>query len=121
MNDDQWLTTTMNATQPQQDDAISIIHVPETERYELRDGDNTIGFAAYRKQADRLIFTETEVDDSYAGQGLGSRLAAFAVDDAAAAGQRIEPQCPFIADYLRKHHDYDALIDWPAAEAGAVS
>lgn len=102
-------------------DPFTIADVPESRRYELRDGHNVIGFAQYREHPDRRIFTHTVVDSAYEGRGLGSRLARFVLEDAVAKGKRIVPVCSFIAAYLRRHHEFDAQVDWPDAAADTAA
>ncbi len=94
-------------------DPFTILDRPEAGRYELRDGDTPIGFARYSDHGDSLVFTHTAIDDAYEGRGLGSRLARYVLTDAVARNKRIVPACPFIAAYLKRHHDYDAQVDWP--------
>jgi len=35
---------------------------PVSDRYEIRDGDRVLGFAAYHRHGDTVVFTHTEVD-----------------------------------------------------------
>jgi predicted GNAT family acetyltransferase len=94
-------------------DAVTaaVVHVPERRRYELRDGEQVIGAAHYRRRPGQVVFTHTVVDDAYEGQGLGSVLAREALTDVKASGLRIVPVCPFIAAYLRRHHELDDVVD----------
>ncbi|KLL96170.1 acetyltransferase [Rhodococcus sp. IITR03] len=97
---------------------ITVAHAPDRHRYELRDGDTVIGFTQYRTRTrtggdTRRVFAHTEVDPGYGGLGLAARLVEFALDDVAATGERIVPVCPYVAKYLRTHHNYDQLVDWP--------
>jgi uncharacterized protein len=80
-----------------------VVDVPEASRYELRLGGHLIGLAAYRRRNGRIAFTHTEVDESCAGRGFGSRLAAAALEDSRRQGLEIVPLCPFIAHYLERH------------------
>lgn len=105
-------------------DQFTIVKVPESGRYELRDGGTTIGFAEYRDRQARgahpaRLFTHTEVDGAYEGRGFGSRLARHVVDDTVREGRRVVPFCPFIGAWLRRHHEFDASVDWPDAAGGA--
>ena len=84
--------------------------MPEASRYELRLGGRLIGLAAYRRREGRIAFTHTEVDESCAGRGLGSRLAEVALADAAKENLGVVPLCPFIAHYIEKHPEYEQLI-----------
>jgi predicted GNAT family acetyltransferase len=82
----------------------------EQHRYEARVAGELAGFAAYRVQGDRVVFTHTEVDDAYEGQGVGSALARAALDAVRASGRSAVPQCPFIRSWIDKHPDYADLV-----------
>jgi uncharacterized protein len=87
-----------------------VVDVPEANRYELRLGGRLVGLAAYRRRDGRIAFTHTEVDESCAGRGFGSRLAAAALDDARRNGAAVVPLCPFIAHYIDRHPEYEELV-----------
>ena len=91
-----------------------VVDNPEQGRYELRLGERLVGFSAYVVRPARIVFTHTEVDGAYEGQGLGSKLARGALDDVRRRGLRVTPRCPFIAAYIRRHPDYEDLV----AESG---
>ena len=85
---------------------------PEEHRYEVRDEDGTVlGFSAYRRHDDVVVFTHTEVDDAAEGRGVGSALVEGALDDVRAAGLRIRPQCPFVKAYVDRHPEYADLVE----------
>lgn len=80
-------------------------------RYELRLGNEVAAKAEYREDAGAVTFTHTEVDQRYEGQGLGSKLAAFALDDVKSRGMKALPQCQFIAKYIARHEkEYGDLV-----------
>jgi predicted GNAT family acetyltransferase len=83
---------------------------PGANRFEVLLGDVVAGFSEYRKHADRIVFTHTEVDPAFAGKGIGSRLAAGALDDVRARGLKVTPICPFIAAYITRHPAYADLV-----------
>ena len=91
-------------------DDAEVVNVPEKNRYELRLDGHLIGLADYRRRNGRIALTHTEVDPSCEGRGLGGRLAAAALDDAAREGLEVAPLCPFIAYYIRKHPEYAKLV-----------
>ncbi|MFF2493954.1 GNAT family N-acetyltransferase [Agromyces sp. NPDC058064] len=92
---------------------VEITRLDERHRYQLVVDGARAGFAQYRLEPGRVVFTHTVIKPEYEGRGLGSRLAKFVLDDAVARGERIVPECPFIAAYLRRHDDYEASVDWP--------
>jgi predicted GNAT family acetyltransferase len=103
-------TVTAEGTQ----DTFTITHLAEKHRYELRDGENRIGVMTYRLPDDQHVdVLHTEVDDAYEGQGLASRLVAYAVADISAQGKRLIPHCPYVQAWLKKHPGYGDITDWP--------
>jgi predicted GNAT family acetyltransferase len=90
-----------------------VVRDDEKHRYELWAGDTLAGVSEYREHGDRTVFTHTEVDGAFGGRGLGTTLAAEAVEDAVRRGRVIVPLCPFIAGYLRKNPRFDEHVRWP--------
>ncbi|WP_169731061.1 GNAT family N-acetyltransferase [Lentzea kentuckyensis] len=79
-------------------------------RYEIHVDGALAGFLEYRTVGDVLALVHTEVDEAYAGQGLGAQLAKFALDDAQARDVKISPICPFVAKYIDKHPEYRVTV-----------
>ena len=78
-------------------------------RYEA-DIEGQKAFAVYQKDGDEITFTHTEVPSALEGQGVGSRLAQVALDDAKEQGLSVVPACPFIAAYIEEHPEYQELV-----------
>ena len=80
-------------------------------RYEAYVDGELAGEAYYERDDKRIVFTHTEVDDRFEGQGVGSALARFALDDVRAQGtHRVVPRCPFIKGWIDRHPDYQDLL-----------
>lgn len=79
-------------------------------RYEITVDGELAGFAEYRRDPGRIVFTHTEVDDAYTGQGVAGQLAAAALDSAREQSLRVRPECSYIAGYIRKHPEYVDLV-----------
>jgi predicted GNAT family acetyltransferase len=82
----------------------------EAARFEALVDGEVAGFATYRRREGSIALIHTEVDDAYEGEGLGSRLARFALDGAREAGLEVLPYCPFMASWIREHPDYVELV-----------
>ena len=91
-------------------DAI-VRHDESQQRYVLEAEGKELGMASYQDDGQRQIFTHTEVDPSLEGKGMGSKLVREALEDARQRGKRIVPVCEFVAAYVKKHHDWDDIID----------
>ena len=83
----------------------------DASRYEAYVGADLAGFAAYRPRGERIVFTHTEVDPAFEGQGIGSALARYALDDVRTRGLVAVPLCPFISAYLRRHPEYADIVE----------
>ena len=82
--------------------------VPDSQRYEIRDGGQVLGHAAYRRSEGQVTFTHTVVEAE--GAGIGSRLVRAALDDARARGERVVAQCSFVRGWIDRHPDYADLV-----------
>ena len=91
-------------------DELRVVDNPAERRYEALVGDRMAGIAEYRLAGNRVIFTHTETDPGFAGQGIASRLARGALDDVRARGLVMTPKCPFIAAYVQRHPAYQDLV-----------
>ena len=85
------------------------VHRRETD-YEITVDGAHAGLAAFEDRGDVLVFTHTEVDDAFEGQGIGGQLARAALDDVRARGLHVVPLCPFIKAWIEKHPDYQDLV-----------
>lgn len=89
---------------------IAVSDAPERERYEIRVEGELAGFATYKARPDQIAFKHTEIDDRFEGQGLASKLIAFALDDARGRGLAVLPFCPFVRAYVQRHREYAELV-----------
>ncbi len=82
----------------------------ESGRYAISVDGEPAGFTQYRDRPPGLAFVHTEIDDRFEGQGLGSHLISFALDDARSRGLSVLPFCPFVRSYIQRHPEYLDLV-----------
>lgn len=73
--------------------------------------DNELAKIEYVKQPGKIYLTHTEVPESLEGKGIGSTLVRQVLDDIQEKGLKLIPLCPFVAAYLKRHPEYQALIE----------
>ncbi|MFI0356702.1 GNAT family N-acetyltransferase [Actinomadura sp. 9N407] len=84
---------------------------PEASRYEIHVDGALAGFAEYTTRPGEVVFTHTEIDKAFGGQGVGGALARGALDEVRAkGGVNVVPQCSFIKSWIDKHPDYADLV-----------
>lgn len=98
---------------------IEVIDAAETQRYEARRDGALLGFAAYQRTAELTVFTHTEIDRAYEGQGVGGALVQAALDDVRERGLKVLAVCPFVEGWLRRHREY-ADLDYRAPKSSVT-
>ena len=80
-------------------------------RYTATVEGEVIGEAEFLLTTDLVVFTHTRIDPAFEGQGVGSTLVRWALEDARTRGYRIVPSCPFVRAYVERHaEEYADLV-----------
>lgn len=87
------------------------------QRFEIQLDDGAVAFADYRLMAGKVMFPHTVVPPHHEGQGIGSALAKASLDWARSEGLRVIPACSFYANYMRRHPEFQDLLDPGSAKA----
>ena len=92
-------------------DEFTIVHDESNSRYVLLRAGTRLGESVYDRPEPGVIeFLHTEVDPSLQEHGLGSRLAAGALDDVREnSSDRVVALCPFIRAFIQRHPEYADL------------
>jgi predicted GNAT family acetyltransferase len=89
---------------------MRVEHQPDAERYVLLDGEKMLGLLDYYVSGNTIHFTHSEIDPDRRNAGLGSQLVQETLDQVREqTGYRVDPACPFMADWLVEHPDYGEL------------
>jgi predicted GNAT family acetyltransferase len=88
---------------------VPVVNNEANQRFEVALGDKW-AFLDYRWDGDELALTHTEVPDGYRGQGVGSDLVAAALQYARRGEHKVNPECPFVAAFIRRNPEYTELI-----------
>jgi predicted GNAT family acetyltransferase len=88
----------------------TVSDAPDARRYEIREGEQLLGFADYDRRGDIVVFTHTEVDQDSGRSGLGSTLVRGALDDVRSKGGSVVAECSFVRGYIEKNPEYGDLV-----------
>lgn len=86
-----------------------VVDVPERSRYEIVSDGRVLGYAAYQRANQLIVFTHTEVEPELEGQGIGGMLVRGALDDVRKRGLPVLPICPFVHGWMARHPQYADL------------
>lgn len=78
--------------------------------YEVTVDGEPAGLLTYRIVDEQIALTHAVVYPEFGGKGVGTRLAAYALDDARKRGLAVLPDCPFISAYIEKHPEHVDLV-----------
>ena len=90
---------------------IELARDDENRRYAAVVDGKIAAFAEFIPAGDLVMFTHTESDSAFEGQGVASTLVRWALDDVRARGLLVVPLCPFVKGYIARHpDDYGDLV-----------
>jgi predicted GNAT family acetyltransferase len=87
----------------------TVRHEPESRRFVI-DTPSGLALIDYRIAGGVAVMPHTFVPPEQEGRGLGARLVRAALAFAREEGLRVDPRCPFVAAYFRRHPDEQDLL-----------
>jgi predicted GNAT family acetyltransferase len=89
---------------------LSVVRNDVEHRYEIHVDGELAGFVEIEDGAGATVLPHTEIDEKFAGRGLGTQLIRRALDDIRARGEKIVPLCPMVKKFIEKNDDYADLV-----------
>ncbi len=90
----------------------AVVDNSAAQRYEM-DVDGKSAFITYRRSSGVVTLLHAEVPPELSRHGIGSELANGALELARTQGLKVVPRCSFIANYIRKHTEFQDLLAEP--------
>ncbi|MEU8245306.1 GNAT family N-acetyltransferase [Nonomuraea sp. NPDC048916] len=90
---------------------IEVVDNSAESRFEVLVDGKVAGFADYVLLPTKIIFSHTEVQPEFEGQGLGSKLIKHALDASRDTGLTVVPRCPYVARLIERNPRYQDLLD----------
>ena len=90
-------------------DRLEVVNNAAARRFEVQVG-GYLAVIDYILKEKLIIYTHTGVPDAIGHQGIASKMARAALDYAAANDLKVIPQCPFVAAYIKRHPEYQSLV-----------
>ena len=83
----------------------------ESYRFSISVNGQKVGFVEFADRDGQRVFTHTEVLDEFGGRGLATILVDDALTESRDAGLRIVAVCPLVVAFVKKHHEFDDVVD----------
>ncbi|MBV9962763.1 MAG: N-acetyltransferase [Parafilimonas sp.] len=89
---------------------INITNNEQQQQFEVKK-DNQLAILVYRFHKNDIALMHTEVPKALEGKGIASALAKHAFEWAKEHNKKVMVYCPFVAVYLKRHPEYNKLVD----------
>jgi uncharacterized protein len=89
---------------------ISVTNNTQQQQFEVNIDDH-LAVLVYRLHQNDIAFMHTQVPAELENKGIASALAKFAFEWAKEHNKKVMVYCSFAASYLKKHPEYDSLVD----------
>ena len=96
-------------------DEVNVVHNPDAFRFEVRI-DDYLARLDYRMAEESIIFSHTGTPPALQGQGIAGKLVRAGLAYARENKLKVVPQCTYVAAYIRKHPEYQPLLQEDAKE-----
>ena len=93
-------------------DAHKVMHLPAEGRFEARLDGHRGELRYVRREVEGrsvMVIPSVVVDRAIEGRGVAGALTRAALEWAGAEGLRIEPVCPYVDAWMRRHPEFNGL------------
>lgn len=90
---------------------LSVVDVPDANRFELRLDGVRVGLADYSLRDDVLTIPHVETDPQHRGKNFAARLMKGVLDDVRERKLTVRPLCPYAGAYMERHPDTLDLVE----------
>ena len=94
---------------------IPVTNNEKQQRFEVHT-EGEVAVLEYRFHKGSLALMHTLVPGPLEGKGIASALAHHALEWAKTSGKKVLVYCPFVAAYLKRHPEYNELVEQPYQE-----
>lgn len=99
----------------------TVIDNKEKHRFELRVGEDLVGFSDYEQRIDQLSLVHVEVNPEMQGTGLAGKLMQGSIDLIRAEGDKmVVPVCSYAVMWMKRHTETHDLLAIDIDEAVAA-
>lgn len=92
------------------EDNIVVVNNKELMRFEVN-LNGEFAFIEYKWYKGDIAFMHSVVPESFAGKGIGTKLARAGIEYANAENVKIMLYCPFVSKFVKEHEEYHHLVD----------
>jgi uncharacterized protein len=89
---------------------LSVIDVPDRGRFEATLDGELVGLLDYQRKDGLIFYNHAETMIPFRGRGIAGQVVRTALLAARAEGLRVVPRCPYVADWIDAHPEFQPLV-----------
>jgi predicted GNAT family acetyltransferase len=91
-------------------DDLTVIDIPDHGRYEATLDGEIVGVLEYRRRDGLIVYDHAETMIPFRGRGIAAQVVEAALIAARAEGVKVVPRCPYVADWIAAHPEFQPLV-----------
>lgn len=91
-------------------DGLTVIDVPDRSRFEATFDGEVVGVLEYHRRDGLIFYVHAETMIPFRGRGIAGQVVETALLAARAEGLRVVPRCPYVADWIDAHPEFQPLV-----------
>jgi len=89
---------------------LTITDMPDRSRFEATQDGELVGVLEYHRKDGLIFYDHAETAIPFRGRGIAGRIVEIALIAAREERLRIVPRCPFVADWVAAHPEFQPLV-----------
>lgn len=90
--------------------AYKVIHHPNIQRFELKDGPGEPAYLTYHTRGDATVIDHTFVPTAMRGKGIAAAITHDALLEARRLGWKIIPDCSYVETFIERNQEFRDVL-----------
>jgi predicted GNAT family acetyltransferase len=91
-------------------DVVTVTDMLDRSRVEATLDGEVVGVLDYRRKDGLIYYDHAETVIALRGRGIAAQVVEAALIAARAEGLKVVPRCPYVADWIQAHPDFQPLV-----------
>jgi predicted GNAT family acetyltransferase len=91
-------------------EALTVTDMPDRSRFEGTIEGEMVGVLEYRRHEGLIYYDHAETAIPFRGRGIAGQIVETALIAARAEGVKVVPRCPYVADWIAAHPEFQPLV-----------
>jgi predicted GNAT family acetyltransferase len=91
-------------------EALIVTDIPDRSCFEATVEGEVVGVLEYHRKEGLIYYDHAETAMAFRGRGIAGQIVETALIAARAEGLSVVPRCPYVADWIEAHPEFQPLV-----------